>query len=91
MLQIRPLEWFLAELVLFILLWIWDDYIATYLSLVFGAICLAVLVIALLAEWFERSKVPRSFFLTLAFSVAAPILAAIIYLFFSNGQLSWLS
>ena len=88
--RLRPLEWFLAEMIILIGVWFLNDYIATYLSLVFGAICFAILVIALISEWIEPSKVPRSFFVTMAFSVLATILASGVYLLINKGQLSWL-
>ncbi len=88
--RIRPLEWFLAEMIILIGVWFLNDYIATYLSLVFGAICFAILVIALISEWIEPSKVPRSFFVTMALSVLATILASGIYLVINKGQLTWL-
>lgn len=87
--RLRPLEWFLAEMIILIAVWFWNDYIATYLSLVFGAICFAILVIALISEWIEPSKVPRSFFVTMALSVLATILASGIYLLINKGQLTW--
>lgn len=83
--RIRPFEIFLAELVLYLILWIFNDYLASMLSLILGTICLLILVISLIVEAIERSKVPRWYYYFLGMSVLAPIVAAVIYIFISGG------
>lgn len=87
--KIRPLEILLAEIVLYFLLWLYDDYLATLLSLSFGGIFLVILLISLIVEWIERSKVPVWYYKFMAVSVLAPAITAGIYLFLSGG-LGWL-
>lgn len=87
--RIRPFEIFLAQLVIYLLLWIFNDYLATLLSLVFGSICLLILLISLIVEVIERSKVPRWYFLFMGASVLAPIIAGLIYMAISGG-LQWI-
>ncbi|HNL40438.1 MAG TPA: hypothetical protein PKH43_14905, partial [Saprospiraceae bacterium] len=64
MLNIRLsiLEIFLLETVAWLALWLFNDYLATLLTMILTAIVFAVLLIALIAEWIERSKVPRLYF-----------------------------
>jgi len=69
--------------------WLLNDYLATLLTLIIGSIVSAVLIIALMAEWIERSKVPRKYFHVMLLSIAAPIVAALIYMFIFGGQLEW--
>lgn len=88
--KIRPLELFLIQIVLYLLLWLFNDYIATLISIVFGGIFLLILIISLLVELVERSKVPRSYYIFMALSVVAPILAALFYILI-GGELTWLS
>lgn len=89
----RPslLEIFLFEVVLWLGLWLLTDYVATLLTLAVGAIVSAILVIALLAEWVERSKVPRSYFNIMALSLLAIIVAAGIYIIIFGGKLAFLN
>lgn len=82
---IRPVEVFLIEMVIYLLLWLFNDYLASLLSIIFGTICLLILLISLIVEAIERSKVPRWYYYFLAMSVLAPIGAALIYLFISGG------
>jgi MFS family permease len=68
----------------------WNDYVATILSLCFGAIAFLVLLLALVAELFERSRVPRFFFYAMSLSAIAPALVSILFVvFIKHGNLDW--
>ncbi len=86
---LRPIELLLLELVIYLLLWLYNDYLASLLSIILGSICLLILIISLIVEAIERSKVPRWYYWFLAVSVLAPILGALIYLMIS-GELDWM-
>lgn len=86
----RPLEVFFIELIIFLLLWLVDDYLATILSLTFSGICLGVLIIAGFAELIERSKVPRWYYYVMLVSIIAPLLSGAIYVGLMGGNLFWL-
>ncbi len=90
MLRIRPIELFLIQFILYFVLWLSNDYLATYVSVVFGGICLLVLIVSFIVEWIEPSKVPRSYFWWMAISAAAPLLTALIYMALLGGELNWM-
>lgn len=73
------MEIFLLEVAVWLGLWLLSDYLATLLTIILTAIVFAVLVIALLAEAIERSRVPRNYFRIMGLSVLAPLVAALIY------------
>lgn len=83
-------EIFLIETAAWLGLWLLSDYVATLLTLTVGAIVLAVLGIALMSEWIERSKVPRRYFHIMGVSLAAIGVAAALYLFIFGGSLYFL-
>jgi hypothetical protein len=83
-------EVFLLEIIVWLGLWLLNDYLATLLTLIIGAIVSAILVIALLAEWIERSKVPRRYFQIMGLSIVAPLVSAILYMVIFGGQLAFL-
>ena len=85
----RPIELFLIQIVFYILLWIWNDYVASLVTAIFTAILVFVLIISLLVEWIERSKVPRSYFTFMFVSIIAPILVSIVMVMV-KGLPSWL-
>lgn len=72
-------------------MWLLNDYVATLLTLCIGAVVLAVLIVALLAELVERSKVPRLYFYIMGVSLLAILTAAMIYVLILGGQLEFLS
>jgi hypothetical protein len=89
--RIRPIELFLIQVFLYGLLWVWNDYLATLLSATFAVIAFCVLIVSLIAELLERSKVPRWYFWGMAISVVAPILTALLFVGLMGGELSWLA
>ena len=89
--KIRPIEIFLIEFIIFSILWLVNDYVASLLTVVLPTIFLFLLIISLLAEAVERSKVPRLYYYFMAVSVLAPILAALVFVFFVGADFDWLS
>ena len=83
--QLRPVELFLIEMVMYLLFWLFNEYLASLLSIILGSICLLILLISLIVELIERSKVPRWYYYFLAVSVLAPIAATLIYVFITGG------
>lgn len=77
-------------MVLWLGLWLSNDYLATLLTLTIGAIVLSVLLIALAAEAIEPTKVPRRYFWVMAISILAPVLAAGLYVLLFGGKLGFL-
>lgn len=88
--RLSLLEIFLLQTVVWLALWLISDYIAGLLTIIIGAIVSAVLLLALISEAIERSRVPRSYFLVMAISVLALLVAAGIYIAFSGGQFDFL-
>ena len=87
--RIGLVEIVLIQIVLYLLLWITDEFTASLLCVVIPVIFFSVLVIALIAEWIEPSKVPRIFFMTLGVSIVIPIITLISY-FMIFGTFGWL-
>ena len=86
----RYLEIFLFETIIWLGLWLVSDYVATLLTVILSAILVAILLFSLVAEAIERSKVPASYFIVMAISIAAGILAGLFYLTVFGGNLSFL-
>jgi hypothetical protein len=89
--KISLIEIFLIEFILFSLLWLWDDYIGSMITIVFSFIFFFILVISLIVEIIEQSKVPRWYFSFMAVSIFAPIAAAFIFIYFVGAEFEWLS
>ena len=87
--KIRALEIFLIEVVIYLFLWLSNDYLASLLSVIIAAIFLLILLISLIVEWVERSKVPKLYYQFMAVSVIAPFVAALLFFLF-GGEITWL-
>lgn len=83
-------EIFFLQLILWMGLWLVNDFVATLLTLCIGAVVLAVLIVALLAELMERSKVPKQYFYIMGLSLLAIVLAAAAYVLILGGRLEFL-
>jgi len=90
-LRLTLVEIFLFQTIVWLVLWLLNDYVAALLTLIVGAIVSAVLVIALISEAIERTKVPRWYFSIMALSVVSMLLATLIYVGLLGGQLDFLS
>lgn len=86
----RYLEIFLFETILWLGLWLGSDYVATLLTVILCAVLVSILLFSLVAEFIERSKVPASYFIIMALSIAAGILAGLFYLVVFGGELGFL-
>jgi len=89
--KIRPIELFLIQFIIYSVLWLWNEYIASLLTLVFTAITIFILAISLMAEFIEPSKVPRWYFSSMLVSIIAPILATIVFVYLVGMEFEWLT
>jgi hypothetical protein len=84
------IELFFAQLVVWVLLWLLSEYVAMLLTITIAAVVFAVLLVALIAEWIERSRVPASYFHIMGLSLLAMILAASTYVYLIGGRFDFL-
>ena len=78
--RLRLFEIFLIQFLVYLVLWLWDDYIASLLSIIMIFITAAILIVALIAELIEKSKVPRSYFIFMLGSILIPVLVGLIFI-----------
>jgi hypothetical protein len=74
--RLSLIEIFLIELVVWLALWLTNDYVAMLLTIIITVIVCAILMLSYVSEWIEKSKVPRSYFSIMALSVLASLVAA---------------
>ncbi len=85
------LELFIVEFILFAILWLCSDFIGTMFSLGIPLTALFILIISLIAEWIEPSKVPRWYFNFMIVTIITPLLVAGIMVYIFEGKLEWFS
>lgn len=84
------LESFMIQLVIYILIWIVDDYVASLLLLIIPIIGTAILLLSLIFELIEPSKIPKSYYKYMLSLILAPVAVAAIYFYMNGLQLDWL-
>lgn len=83
------LEIFLTQLSVYLVIWLSNDYLGTLLAVTFGGIFLIILLISLITEWVERSRVPRWYYQFMGTGILAPLVSFMIYLTVNKG-LDWM-
>jgi len=83
------IELFIIEFIMFSILWLWSDFIGTLFSLSISLIAFCILLISLIAEWIEPSKVPRWYFVFMLVTVITPLLVAGVMIYIFEGELEW--
>ena len=86
--RLSTIEIFLIEFVLFLGLWLFNDYMGTLLSIILASISFFLLLIALVAEYLEPSRIPRWYFVIMISTILAPLAAALVY-WIIFGSLKW--
>ena len=88
--KLSVLEIALVQVIVYAGLWLWNDYIASYMTIVLPAIILAILLISIIVELIEPSRISRKYFVIMGISVVIPLLTGLLFLWISGGRLSWL-
>ncbi|MDF1865183.1 MAG: hypothetical protein P1U70_10135 [Saprospiraceae bacterium] len=86
----RITEIFLIQIIFYSIFWFWDDYVATLLSTIFSVICIFILIVSLIAEWIEPSKVPKWYFQVMIASILAPIITGIFFIGIMGLGTEWM-
>lgn len=68
-------EVLLFQVIVWLSLWVFNDYLAMLLTLSIGAMVFAVLIIALISEWIEPTKVPGRYFQVMWISLLSMIIS----------------
>ena len=88
--NIKLTEISLFQVILYMLLWISDEYIASLVTIIMVPILIGILIVSVISELIERSKVPKKYFHFLIVSIIIPIIIGLFFLTIYEGQLDWL-
>jgi hypothetical protein len=88
--RLNVFEIFLLQLILYGLLWLWDEYVASYACLILPVVIAAVLLISWIADLIEPARIGRKYYAVMAVSVIAPVLVAAFFYFIYGGDIAWL-
>jgi len=89
--KVGILEVVLVEAIVLSIAYLLDSYTGFLLSLIVIFISGAILVISMLAELVERSKVPRSYFMMLFAICVTALVVMTFFSLFQQGSFAWLN
>ncbi len=79
----------LIQLIVYLVLLVFEPYAGTLLAAILGAIALAIWLLSYVVELVEPSRVPRSYYGYVLAAWIAPMLALVGYLLL-NGEIGWI-
>jgi len=80
----------LGQSVLYLSLWLWNEYVASYMTLILPALILIILILALIADWIEPSRIPGWYYKLMIISIVIPVLIGVVFYFINDGKIGWL-
>jgi hypothetical protein len=80
----------LVQIFIYISLWLINDYTATLFSGIMFFVSLFILVLSLIVELIERSKVDKWYFYLILLSCIIPLVIGIIMTVIKKGDLDWM-
>jgi hypothetical protein len=83
-------ELILIQIILYAGLWLLSPYAGFMLSMIVTTISTAVLVISLIMELIDRSKVPKFYFYAMITAIVCPLIVTLFFIAFYPGAMSWM-
>jgi len=80
----------LAESIVFTALWLWNEYVATYSTIILVGIMFVILLFSLVADLIEKSRIPKWYYYVLVISIVIPLVVGMFFVYIYGGNLSWL-
>jgi len=83
------IEIFLLQVIGYAALWLISDYTATLVTILFPIIFFSLLMLSLLSELVQKSKVPKWYYWFMGISIFAPIFTALIFILILGVDFNW--
>ena len=88
--RIGIIEFVLFQLIVYTAIWLSSEYIGFFITLTFPILVTAVLLISLIAEWIEPSRVPRAFFRYMFAAIITPLVVLAFFAVLHKGHWEWM-
>ena len=80
----------LGQAVIYTALWLWNEYVASYLTLIFPGVIFFILIIAIIADLIEPSRIPGWYYGLMLISIVTPLVIGAVFYYINDGRLEWL-
>ena len=89
--RIGQIEIFLIQIIIFTAIYLMNSYVGFLICLVLGCIAFALLLLSLIFELVDKSKVPKSYYIFMLNTGIAAFLVLIIFSVFVYGSFDWMN
>ena len=83
-------EIFLIQVIIYCGLWLLDEYLASYMSIVIPGIAFAVVTISFISDQIEPSGISRKYYWFMSITIITPLLVGAAFMIMTEGNLAWL-
>jgi|SRR5687767_7360314 len=80
----------LLQCVIYSGIWLWNEYVASYLTIIFPIMILLILILSAIADWIEPSRIPGWYYKLIVISILIPLLIGTIFYVLDEGKMDWL-
>lgn len=87
---LRLTEIILIQVVFYSLVYLWSNYIGFLLCLIITCIASAILILSLIFDFIEKSKVPSSYYWFILSTAIVPAVVMGMFSIFSTGAFDWI-
>ncbi len=84
------LELSLIQIIMYSLIWLVNSYLGFLLCLIIGSIAAALLILSLILEVIEKSKVPKSYYRFMLSAVLCPSIVMVTFIALYPDAMSWM-
>jgi len=81
----------LAQAIVYAGIWLWDEYVASYFTLIIPGVILVILIIATISDFIEPSRIPGWYYWLMLVSIVTPIMVGALFYYLYDGHLDWLA
>jgi hypothetical protein len=71
----------LLQAILYSSIWLWNEFVASYVTLVFPAMIAVILFLSAIADWIEPSRISKWYYVIMIVSIFIPILIGVTFYF----------
>ena len=80
----------LLQAILYTGLWLWDEYVASYITLIFPVMMLVILLLTTIADWIEPSRIPKWYYVLMILSIIIPVVVGAVFYWIYEGKIDWI-
>jgi hypothetical protein len=88
--KVSLIEIFLLQTIFYAILWLVNEYVASYLCLILPIVAAVVLLISWIADLIEPARIGMKYYYVMAITVITPLLVGGCFYLIYDGNLAWL-